>query len=188
MTHSFVSSIPESVSFEDAIACTQSLLSQKEQSHLTDSEVREAIARLVQTKAGTRGFFVAYLTDERAIADQPDDSILQGLQSGSEWVADILVKNLAMSTATAISHRRQSNQELGSSHAAASERVQKRSRQLLQKLSLPQIPQIAAEMYQSATDETGSYHSFYQRWGYDSEQRQAIQQALHPLVPKQPQT
>jgi hypothetical protein len=183
MTYSFASSIPESVSFEDAIAYTQSLLSQREQGYLAEAEVTEAIARLVQEKPGTRGFFVAYLTDERAIADQQDDSILQGLQSGGDLVAEILLKNLAMSTAMAISHRRQSNEE----QAQGSERVKRRSVELLQKLHLPQISQIAAQLNHSATNDNGSYQSFYQRWGYDSEQRQAIQQALQPFCKKQPQ-
>lgn len=183
MTYSFASSIPESVSFEDAIAYTQSLLSEREQSTLSDAEVTEAIARLVQNQPGTRGFFVAYLTDERTIADQPDDSILQGLQSGGDLVAEILLKNLAMSTATAISHRRQANEE----QAKNSERVKQRSVQLLQKLNLRPIPQIAAEMSHSATNESGNYHPFYQRWGYDSEQQQAIQQALQPFSQEKPQ-
>lgn len=177
MTYSLAYSIPESVSFEDAIAYTQSLLSQRERGQLSEAEVTEAIARLVQNQPGTRGFFVVYLTDERTMADHPDDSILQGLRSGGDLVAEILLKNLAMSTAMVISHSRQANEE----QAKNSERVKQRSVQLLQKLDLRTIPQIAAEMSHSATNEVGSYQSFYQRWGYDSEQRQAIQQALQPF-------
>jgi hypothetical protein len=61
----------EDLTFEQAIALTQSLLTQMEQGKLSEAEIGEAIAPLVSSMNGARGFFVTYLSDERAIADHP---------------------------------------------------------------------------------------------------------------------
>jgi uncharacterized membrane protein (DUF441 family) len=57
-------SIPESVTFEEAIAFTQSLMSQIEAGEVSPSEIRNAIAQLVKSENGARGFFVTYLTSQ----------------------------------------------------------------------------------------------------------------------------
>jgi hypothetical protein len=49
--------IPESVTFEEAIALTQSLMSQMEAGEVSQQEIAEAIAQLVKTENGARGFF-----------------------------------------------------------------------------------------------------------------------------------
>ena len=54
--------IPESVTFEQAITLTKSLLSGVERGEWPEPAVERAIAQLVSTQNGARGFFVAYLT------------------------------------------------------------------------------------------------------------------------------
>jgi hypothetical protein len=70
--------IPESVTFEEAIALTQSLMSQMETGELQGELVQkqislrgfgEAITQLVKSENGARGFFVTYLTSEGTLAD-----------------------------------------------------------------------------------------------------------------------
>jgi CHASE3 domain sensor protein len=59
--------IPEAVSFEQAIALTQALLSAIEAESLSESKIEQVVSALVKTQNGARGFFVTYLTDERWI-------------------------------------------------------------------------------------------------------------------------
>ncbi len=163
--------IPSEVSFEQAIALSQDLLADQS---LTEAELESAIAALVQTANGARGFFVTFLTGDYSLADQPTAAVLQGLRSAPEQVADLLTKNLAMGTAMEITHRRSQNLEL----AAGSARVQRRSQRLIQLLQLPALQTSLQELLTSVTSGEGEYQSFLTRWGYDPEQRQAIQQAI----------
>ena len=162
--------VPNAITFEQAIAITQSLLAELEQGRLSEAELNAMVASLVGSENGGRGFFVTYLTDDRPFADQPTEAIVQALRSSPEIVSELLVKNLAMSTAMATSHRRNQNDVM----AQGSDRVQKRSFQLIQQTQLPETVQKAQLLHESATTGTGSYQSFLDRWNYDAEQRQQI--------------
>jgi hypothetical protein len=164
-------SIPPEISFEQAIALTEDLLADQS---VTEAELESAIAALVQTANGARGFFVTFLTGDYSLADQPTAAVLQGLRSAPEQVADLLTKNLAMGTAMEITHRRNQTPDL----AVGSARVQHRSQQLIQLLQLPALQASLQQLLTSVTSTAGAYQSFLNRWGYDAEQRQAIQQAI----------
>jgi hypothetical protein len=166
--------VPDDVTFEQAIALTQSLLAELEQGRLSEAELNALVTSLVSSKNGARGFFVTYLTDDRPFADRPSEAIVQALQSSPEIVSELLIKNLAMSTAMAISHRRSQNEVM----AQGSDRVQQRSFQLIQRTQMPAAIQNAQMLHESATTSTGSYHSFLDRWNYDAEQRQQIAEIL----------
>ncbi len=172
-----------SIPFQDAIALTQSLMARMAADDLNEDELRVAIAALVQSKTGVRGFFATYLTADSDLADRDNPAIIQALKSSPDLVADILVKNLAMSTAMAMAHRRQGNEEM----AQGSERVRSRTTRLIHQVSLSQVYQQAEKLHESATTGLGDYQSFLQRWGYDPEQRQAICQILAPLLPSSSQ-
>jgi hypothetical protein len=174
MVESVGFSIPEDISFEGAIALTQGLLEQIDAGTLTDAQVEEVIACLVQTSNGARGFFVTYLTDDRALADQPSDGVIRALKAASDQVAELLVKNLAMSSAMAIAHRRNHDEAM----TQGSERVRSRTTHLIQRLQLPQVTTLAQQVYESAMTGTGIYQSFLDRWGYDAEQRQQIAEVM----------
>lgn len=177
MTTSFV--VPESVSFEEAIALTQRLLTDWEQQSLSPEQIQAIITQLVASQNGARGFFVTYLTDERSQFDAPTEAVLAALQTSPEIVAELLVKNLAMSTAMAMTHRRNHNEEM----AQGSDRVQSRTAQLMQQLSVEPIQTKTEQLRQSVLGE-GPYQSFLKRWGYDAEQRQAIAAALQAIACK----
>jgi hypothetical protein len=170
----FSFSVPEGVTFEQAIALTQSLLPQIEQGKLTEADVETAIAALVQTENGARGFFVTYLTDASPLADHPSAATVQGLRSAPEMVAELLVKNLAMSSAMAVAHRRNQNEEM----AQGSDQVRSRTAHLIQLLQLPEVTERARRLHETAATGIGHYSAFLDRWGYDAEQRQVIQQAI----------
>ncbi|MGC1392748.1 MAG: hypothetical protein WA828_00610 [Coleofasciculaceae cyanobacterium] len=172
--------IPESVTFEEAIALTQSLLAQIETG--SPQETEEAIAQLVKTEAGARGFFVTYLTSEGTFADSASPEVIQALQTSPDIVAELLVKNLAMSTATAIAHRRDNNEQM----AQGSDSVRMRTTRLIEQLELPKVRELALKLRESAVTGAGTYKTFLQTWGYDAEQRQVICQALDRVLPEVP--
>jgi hypothetical protein len=173
-------SIPESVTFEEAIAFTQSLMSQIEAGEVSPSEIRNAIAQLVKSENGARGFFVTYLTSPGTLADNPSPEVVQALQSSPDTVAELLVKNLAMSAATAVTHRRNNNEQM----AQGSDRVRSRTIRLIEQLELPQVRERSLALHESATTGEGTYKTFLQRWGYDAKQRQIICEALEQVVPE----
>jgi hypothetical protein len=165
----------EAATFEQAIALTQDLLTQMPA--LPEPELQAIVTTLVSTQNGARGFFVTYLTDDRPFADQPSAAVLQALQTSPEIVSELLVKNLAMSAGMAITHRRNGQED----RAQGSDRVQRRSANLIQQLQMPEVATKVVQCQASATSGTGEYQEFLERWGYDAEQRQKIAQVMEAL-------
>jgi hypothetical protein len=164
--------VPADVSFPQAIALAEEILAlPSDPNH--DLQAR-AIASLLQTSNGARGFFVTFLTGESPLADAPTVAILNALRSVPLPVADLMTKNLAMSTAMQLTH--QANGD--AVQAAGSARVQARSRRLITALQLPALQTELQQLQASTTTNTGEYAEFLARWGYDAEQRQAIQQVV----------
>jgi hypothetical protein len=155
------------ITFEEAIAYTETLLSRQD---LDETILESEIAELVQTANGARGFFVAFLTGEWKLADHPNIGTIRALQSTPNAIAELLVKNLAMSTAMAITHQRAGNLE----QAQGSDRVAKRTALLIEKVDLAEVRTIATQMQTSAISGHGEYAAFLEKWGYDAEQKQAI--------------
>ena len=170
--------VPNPVTFEQAIAITQTLLTELESGKLSAAQIQSTIADLVTSENGARGFFVTYLTDDRSLADAPSTAVIQALQSAPEIVAELLVKNLAMSTAMAIAHRRSQNEEM----AQGSDRVQRRTAKLIHQVQLPEVNQKANKLLHSVATGTGEYQTFLDRWGYDDEQRQRIGAMLRTIL------
>lgn len=171
-------SIPQDVTFQEAIALTQSLLDRLESEALSESELESALAQLVASENGARGFFVTYLTDDREFADRPHNAAIQALKSSPLIVAELLVKNLAMSTAMEITHQRHNDPEM----ATGSRRVQRRSAGLMERLANPEIHQKVNALLANIQTGTGEYQTFLERWEYDSQQKEAIALALKPFA------
>lgn len=169
-----------SLSFPDAIALTQSVIQQIETNQLNETERTKAIADIVQTKAGARGFFVAYLTGDSDLADHPTPEIIKGLELSPEVVGDLLVKNVAMSAAMKLTHLRNLDQNA----AAESEQVNRRTINLIQQLNMPEIEREIKELQSTIMKGEGLYQEFLTRWGYDEEQQAAIQTAISSIKGK----
>ncbi|MEQ8968945.1 MAG: hypothetical protein RIE73_00945 [Coleofasciculus sp. C1-SOL-03] len=170
--------IPEDITFEDAIAQTQSLIRQLSSGELSPVDAASAIAQLVQTQNGARGFFVTYLTAEDRLADTPAPEIIQALESAPDTVAELLVKNLAMSTGMAMTHRRNQNEEM----AQGSDRVRRRTMHLIERVNLPQVQDKLVALRESAITGQGNYKTFLERWQYDAQQREMIRQTLDRVI------
>lgn len=164
----------QSLSFEQAIAYCQTLLAQVDQNHISDDDLETAIANLVATENGARGFFVTFLTANNfPLADHPTPSLLNGLQTAPAIVGELLVKNLAMSAAMVVHHQRNQDPQAAQSSA----QVCRRSQHLIRSLQLPGVAEKLTELEHSLTGE-GDYQAFLNRWGYDDEQKQAIRAAV----------
>ncbi|ABB56551.1 hypothetical protein [Synechococcus elongatus] len=167
-----VPTIPDHPDFGTAIALAQQLLALEP----TDAVI-EAIARLVASRDGARGFFVTYLTSDEPWADQPAPALIAALRSQPTYVEDLMVRNLAMSTAMGLTHERNADPAM----AAQSQRVSRRSAEHLRQLQSPSLRQQIQDLQQSLTAE-GPFSDFLDRWGYDAEQRAAIASAIAPLL------
>ncbi len=168
------------MTFEEAIAHTQSLLSQLAAGELSQHQFSDAIAQLVKSENGARGFFVTYLSSEETLADNPSSDLIEALQKSPDTVAELLVKNLAMSAAMAVAHRRNGNEQM----AQGSDRVRSRTARIIEQIALPQVRELAHQLHKSALTEEGTYKTFLNRWGYDAEQRQVICQTLEQVIPE----
>lgn len=169
--------VPEKVTFEQAIALSQTLVDRIAQSAIADNKLQQAIAALVASENGARGFFVTYLTDERPVADPPSAAVIAALKTTPAIVAPLMVKNLAMSTAMAIAHRRNQDEAL----ASGSDRVKARSMYILQATQSEETAAHIGALMTSIDTQAGDYTPFLKRWGYDPEQQQAIRQAFELL-------
>jgi len=179
MTDTSIPSPPAApLTFEAAIAQTQILLEQWQQGSLSELDLGAAIALLVSTQNGARGFFVTSLTHANPLMDQPPPAVLQALQSSLDIVAELLVKNLAMSSAMAVTHRRNHNEAL----AQGSDQVQARSTLLIRLLHSPMIVEKVNQLHASIVTGAGDYQAFLTRWGYDAEQLQVIRTALERAI------
>ncbi|MDJ0631580.1 MAG: hypothetical protein QNJ34_00170 [Xenococcaceae cyanobacterium MO_188.B29] len=165
------------ISFPQAIATTQSLIIQIEVEKLSESEIEKAVSSLIQNQQGARGFFVAYLTSELPLVDNPSPGIINALKSFPDVVSELLVKNLAMSTAMTITHQRNNDRE----NAQSSEQVSRRNANLIKQLNLDLITEELNKLNTTITTGEGSYQEFLQKWGYDAEQKEMIGKAIAQL-------
>ena len=166
-----------SISFPQAIAATQYLMNQIEAEKLQEDEIETQITALVSSKPGARGFFVAYLTSELPLADNPSVGVLNALKSSPNLVGELLVKNIAMSTAMTITHQRNNDAENSRDSAI----VARRSINLAKQLDLDLITEELNQLHQTLTTGEGSYQEFLNKWGYDAEQKEMISKAIAQL-------
>jgi len=167
----------ESLSFPQAISQTQSLMELINSNKISETETQQQVSSLLESKNGGRGFFVAYLTSDMSLADNPSPGIIDGLKAAQEVASELLVKNLAMSSAMVVAHERNSDSE----SIAESEKVRRRTYNLIQKLNLQSIKEKLQQLESTLKNGKGQYHDFLQRWDYDLEQKKAIQNTIKSL-------
>jgi hypothetical protein len=170
--------VPDQIKFDEAIDLTQLFLSQLKQNELTSSQILDFVSELIQTANGARGFFVTYLTAQDPICDTPQPEIIAAIAAHPEIAADLLVKNIAMSTAQQLYHQRRDDNAM----VAASATVAARTITMITALNLPQIQSMCRELVSTIQFGAGSYTEFLTRWGYDDEQKQSIDQVVSQLI------
>jgi hypothetical protein len=165
-----------SISFENAIQKTQDLLTQIE--FLDANTITQKLTELVSTENGARGFFVTYLTSDLSYTEYPSLEVITALKTSPILVNELLVKNLAMSTAMVIYHRSQGDEE----NAQGSEKVQEKTGQLIKQLLSQSLGEKLQQLATSLNTGQGEYQAFLERWGYDDCQRQAIAKIIQPFL------
>ena len=79
---------------------------------LSEEVLADRIAELTKTRNGLRGFFAYALSDKDCfLLDKLPFSLIYKLNEAGDDVTDIVVKNLIMSSAQIIIHRRDNNHE-----------------------------------------------------------------------------
>lgn len=164
----------ESLSFPQAIALTQSLMEQIEAGKLNEDQIERQVASILKNKNGGRGFFVSYLTSDMSLPEKPSPGIISGLKSATELVSELLVKNLAMSSAMTITHSR--NNDLD--NAEGSQKVHRRTQNLLKQLNCQENKEQLLKLQHTIKTGNGEYQNFLKRWNYDAEQQLAIEEAI----------
>ena len=170
-----VNSSNSSRTFEDAIATTKILIAQDRENQISETEIEEKVATLVSNKQTARGFFATFLTSDSPQADNPCPAVIKALKTAPKVVSELLVKNLAMSSAMAVIHDRHDNLE----QLQGSETVCRRTINLIQKINLSEVNTELQVLQKAITDNQGDYVDFLNRWQYDAQQKQSIQQALN---------
>jgi hypothetical protein len=164
------------INFENAIQQTQDLLSQIE--FLDANKITKKFTELVSTENGARGFFVTYLTSDLSYTEYPSLEVITALKTSPILVNELLVKNLAMSTAMVIYHRSQGDE----ANAQGSEKVQEKTGQLIKQLLSQALGEKLQQLATSLNTGQGEYQAFLERWGYDDYQRQAIAEIIQPFL------
>lgn len=169
---------PPSLDFEQAIQFTRFLLERIENGEIKGPALQAAVAGVAGTRDGARGFFVAYLTDPRPLADRPPAEILRGLRSAPAVIPELLAKNLVMSAAQALVHRQRDDRE----NAEGSERVCRRSAELIALLDMPAVWQALSELLQSLRSGEGTYQGFLERWHYTVRQKAHMREVVEAVL------
>ncbi|MDM7953648.1 MAG: hypothetical protein QUV07_10610 [Cyanobium sp. CZS 25K] len=155
-----------------------------EAGELSDEVLADRVGELVASRDGARGFFVVSLTGDAPLLDRLPEPLVAALRQAGEGVVDLTARNLAMSTAMTLHHRRSGDQE----HLAGAERVQRRSTELLRHLEPVAVKQrletllAAAQEREETLQAVAADRSFLERWGYDAEQKLAIAAAIEAVA------
>ena len=168
----------KSPSFQQAMEIAAVWLQQWDQDEISDEVIADRVGELVASRDGARGFFVISLAGDSALMDRLPEALVGKLRSCGEGVVDLTVRNLAMSAAMAVHHRKQSDEM----QAAGSERVNLRCTELLRQLEPNSVKARLETLLAAASNNQGSDVAFLDRWGYDANQKIAIARAIEDVA------
>ena len=155
--------------FEEAIHCALLWCNAWDKGELSDEVFADRVAELLESMNGARGFFVVSLSSECPLMDRLPEPLIFKFREAKELVVDLTVKNLAMSSAMAIQHKRNQDE----SQLSGSLRISTRCIEILRLLD-PLLVKKRIEKLLEGTNGIGEDVDFINRWGYDSEQKSAI--------------
>ena len=97
-------------SFTQAINISAQWCKEWQEELLSDEVLADRVAELIKTKNGLRGFFAYALSDQDCyLLDKLPSSIVYKLTENGMNVVEIIVKNLIMSSAQIVIHKRENN-------------------------------------------------------------------------------
>ena len=135
---------------------------------LSEEVLADRIAELIKTKNGLRGFFAYALSDKECLLlDKLPFSLIFKLNEAGDTVVEIMVKNLIMSSAQIIIHRRDKNPE----YEVTSENISDRCKAILRLLETKLVTNTINQALRNL-DTMGN--GFDNSIKYDSEQKEFI--------------
>jgi hypothetical protein len=149
-----------------------------EAGELSDEVLADRVAELVATRDGARGFFVVSLAGDCPLMDRLPEPLVMQLSGAGDGVVDLTARNLAMSTAMALHHKRAADAQ----QQAASERVALRCTELLRLLPSDLVRNRLEILLAAAALAQGDDVAFLERWGYDAQQKAAIAAAVEAVA------
>ena len=158
--------------FTQAINISAQWCKEWEEDLLSEEVFADRIAELIKTKNGLRGFFAYVLSDKDCLLlDQLPFSLIYKLNEGGDAIAEIVVKNLIMSSAQIIIHRRNNNYE----YEMSSENISDRCKATLRLLDSKSVAKSAEQVIRDL-DNMGN--SFDNSVRYDIEQKEFIKKQI----------
>jgi hypothetical protein len=174
--------------FQQSIEDSAQLLAELDNGRLADGEASARIAELLAELATARGFFVSLLTGDWAFDCQIPDIVTDTIRANPEHAFNLLAKNLVMSSATVVTHRRSGELEL----EKGSQRVVDRSSSLIIALNEPEMAQEVRDLLTAVEDRlkhstttggnAGTYGAFLERWSYNDEQMLVASNNLKKVI------
>lgn len=162
--------------FEQAINITNLWIKSWTEGEISDEVFAERAGELIATKDGARGFFVVSLSSDSPLIDRLTDVLILKLRLGGELIVDLVVRNLAMSTAMFIHHQK----TLNSNYEIKSETIKNRCIEILRVLE-PLLVKKRIERLYSGIEGKGEDVNFLKKWGYNDEQKMAIKESLESI-------
>ncbi len=160
------------VSFIQAINISAQWCKEWGEDLLSEEVLADRIAELIKTRNGLRGFFAYALSDKDCfLLDKLPFSLIYKLNEAREVVADLVVKNLIMSSAQIIIHRRDKNHE----YEISSEKISDRCKAILR---LIETKSVTKSVNQVLRDLNNMGNSFDNSVKYDSEQQEFIKKQI----------
>ena len=162
--------------FKQAMEATMIWCKSWENHEISDEVIADRIGELITTVEGARGFFVVSLSIDCPLMDRYPDALIFQLRSSGVNVVDLTVKNLAMSSAMCIQHRKKNDPR-----KIQSERIKIRCIELLKLLDSKQVKK-RLDTLLDATKGHGSDLEFINRWGYNDEQINEISKSIYKIA------
>ena len=163
-------------SFTQAINISAQWCKEWEEDLLSEEVLADRLEELIKTKNGLRGFFAYALSDKDCfLLDKLPSSLMFKLNEGGSAVVEIVVKNLIMSTAQIIIHRRENNNE----YEITSENISDRCKAILRILETKSVSKNINQLLKEL-DNMGN--SFDNSTKYDLEQKEFIKKQIHDIA------
>ena len=170
---------PENInepSFNQAINISAKWCKDWSEDLLSEEVLADRIAELIKTKNGCRGFFAYALSDKDCfLLDKLPFSLIFKFNEGGVSIVEIVLKNLIMSSAQIILHRRDNNHE----YEMSSENISERCKAILRLMETTLVTKTVNNVIK---DLNNMGNSFDNSTKYDSEQKDFIKKQIFDIA------
>lgn len=141
----------------------------------------------LESSAGTRGIFVALLSNtDESYANADDSSIIQALcrlqGNSADEARTLAVKNVVMSVAMVNIYKEKGEEELANNSNATSTRAIQLLKAWYELERGEEFLQVGKEMVKGLEEEVGKYASFGTKWGYGKVEREMAVKGLYEAL------